>query len=82
MSFRAKAFFGTSVVAAVVVIPWVHVMQKEQRELLHEGPVKDAARRSKKMTALTEEQQERALEYEQQKKLREELSKDQEVSER
>lgn len=81
MSFRAKAFFGFSVVSAVVVIPWVHYVQKEQREVLREGPSRDAKRRSEKNSKkLTPQQLERAAEYEEQKRLREEYSRDQDVN--
>ena len=67
--------------AAAVIIPWVHYFQQEQRDVLHEGPVRDAERRSKKAAQLTPQQLERAAEYEEQKRLRAELSESQDVSE-
>lgn len=77
MSTRAKIWFGTSAVTALIVIPWVHYMQEEQRVTLRDGPKRDAERYNKKLST---QQEERKLEYEDQKRRRDEFSRDQTVS--
>lgn len=79
MSTRSKVFFGASALAALVTIPYVHYFQNEQRDVLHQGPMKDMARRARKRDALTPEQREREAEYEEQKRLHAELSQNQQV---
>lgn len=77
MSTRAKIWFGTSAATALIVIPWVHYMQEEQRVTLRDGPKRDAERYNKKLSTA---QEERKLEYEDQKRRRDEYSRDQTVS--
>lgn len=81
MSTRSKAFFAFAVVTTAITVPYAHYFQKEQREVLHQGPLKDAVRRHDKTQeyTLNAEQAERESEYEEQKKLFAAFSKDQEV---
>lgn len=79
MSTRSKIWFGISVATALTVIPWVHYVQEEQRVTLRAGPKRDAQRYNKKLNAA---QEERKLEYEDQKRRRDEYSRDQTVSDR
>lgn len=77
MSTRAKLVFLSSIVGALTIIPGVHYVQKEQRETIRQGPIKDAARRQQR--ELTNAQKERVVEYDEQKRLRELYSSDQSV---
>lgn len=49
MSRASKiTLFGTILVTTVTVI-WVHKVQDEERNALHQGPIKDAQRQQEKM---------------------------------
>lgn len=85
MSTRSKLTLLASVVSALIVVPGVHYLQEEQLETIHQGPLKDVERRQKKGQAgprpeLNPVQQRRADEYEEQKRLYDKFSKNQEVS--
>lgn len=82
MSTKSKIVFGGSIVSAIIILPWVHHLQNQQRLDLREGAIQDSERRRRKVEAraLNSQQKEREEEYEQQKALHKMLSKDQEVS--
>lgn len=96
MSTASKITFGLTTIGTIATVLFVHDLQKEERESLHQGPIRDQERVRMKREAenaalaaakdqpvqltLTETQKARAAEYELQKELRDQYSKVQQVS--
>ncbi|CAN6609279.1 protein Pet117p, mitochondrial [Trichomonascus vanleenenianus] len=81
MSRAAKITFAVTTALSAVTVFAVHIIQAEEREALHQGPIKDRERvRLREEKKQTEQQKQRSAEYELQKQLREEYSKVQDVS--
>lgn len=86
MSKAAKITFAVTCVASVFTVGYVYKLQKEEREALHLGPIRDRERVERKAAKraaaeLNETQRQRELEYELQKALREKYSQAQPVTE-
>lgn len=96
MSRAAKTTFALTTLGSIGIVMFVHDLQKEERESLHQGPIRDRERVRMKREAeaaaleaakgqpvdltLTEAQKARAAEYELQKELRDRYAKVQAVS--
>lgn len=82
MSRASKITFALTTTLSVATVFIVHNLQREEREALHQGPIKDRERVAAKQAQKeqTQAQKERMVEYEMQKQLREEFAKAQDVS--
>lgn len=89
MSRAAKLTFASTTILSIATVSYVYKLQRDEREALHQGPIKDMQRvQLKKQLAnadaenkQTQAQKVRQNEYELQKSLREQYSKVQNVSE-
>ncbi|CDR43735.1 CYFA0S12e03752g1_1 [Cyberlindnera fabianii] len=48
MSRASKITLFTSIVATTITVAWVHKVQEEEKQALHQGPIKDAKRMEEK----------------------------------
>ncbi|CEP21694.1 hypothetical protein BN1211_1837 [Cyberlindnera jadinii] len=48
MSTASKITLAASIVVSTVTVIWVHKVQREEQEALHQGPIKDAQRMQEK----------------------------------
>ncbi len=74
MSRASKITFGATCLLAATTVTYVHFMQANEREALHEGPKKDAARLEKR-TQMTEGMLRNKADHEEQLRLRQQFIK-------
>lgn len=87
MSLASKITFAVTCITSASIVYGVYHLQEVEREALHQGPIKDrerlrlkAEQKTLSESQLTAVQERRVSEYELQKKLQDEYSKVQDVS--